>query len=469
MSLPYQMNLKTALLDWQQRGVDKLLPIRVGALFMEQGTGKTRTAIELVHRRQSQIDKVVYFCPVSLKLTVYHQILQHTDTPSSQMHIFDDRTDSSNIPRVGWYIIGIESMSASSRVVMAVNELITSDTFVITDESDYIKGHKALRTERITRIAERCRYRLILTGTPISQGVIDLFSQMRFLSPKILGYRSFYSFAANHLEYSDKYPGLVVRGLKLDWLAQKIQPYVYQVTKVECVELPKKLYTSRFFYLSRDQHRAYQQAKEELLLSVDEPSSYDIFRTFTALQQIVSGYWNYRGIINEYAHSRLDQLMHYVDGLGDEKVIVWCKFQYSVNAIAAALRGKYGNDSTSEFHGKINQRERDNQIDRFRKGSQFLVATQSSGGRGLTLTESHHAVFYENEFRYANRLQAEDRQHRLGTTEHVTYCNLWSESGIDRLIMQSHDKKGNAVHDFKRQIDRVKDDKKMREKMIQDL
>ena len=468
MSLPYPLTCKTTLFSWQESGVDKLKTIRVGALFMEQGTGKTRTAIELANLRQHLIDKVVYVCPVSLKDTIYHQVLEHTYTTPDQICVFDDTTTELNLPVANWYIIGIESLSSSSRVTMAVNALVTSETMCIVDESDYIKGHKALRTERITRIAERCRYRLLLTGTPISQGVVDLFSQMRFLSPQILGYRSFYSFAANHLEYSEKYPGLVVRGLKTDWLAQKMQPYVYQVTKVECMDLPEKLYTSRYFSLSPEQSRVYQLAKEELLLSVEEPSSYDIFRTFTALQQIVSGYWNHNKQIEEYAHSRLDQLLHYVNNL-DSKVIVWCKFQYSVNQIAGALRQIYGKDSTSEFHGKLSEDKRNQQITNFRNESRFLVATQSSGGRGLTLTESHHAAFYENEFRYANRLQAEDRQHRFGTTMPVTYCNLWSDSGIDRLIAKSQDKKGNAVRDFKLQVDRVKNDKKMREKMIQDL
>jgi len=107
---------------------------------------------------------------------------------------------------------------------------------VICDESSYIKGHSAIRTNRITYISSRAKYRLALTGTPISQGVEDLFAQMRFLSPKILGYRSFYSFAANHLEYSDKYPGMVVRAHNLEYIAAKIQPYVYQVTKEECLD-----------------------------------------------------------------------------------------------------------------------------------------------------------------------------------------------------------------------------------------
>lgn len=205
------MNLLTNLYDYQQRGVEKLLPSRVGALFMEMGTGKTRTAIEMVARRSERINRVVIFCPVSLKETWQEEIQKHTDSPPESINLFDDKTRQRTLPRGAfWHIVGIESMSSSDRVALAAHSLITTQTMVVVDESSYIKGHDAMRTQRITRYSEHARYRLILTGTPMSQGYQDLFAQMRFLSPKILGYNSFYSFAANHLEYSEKYPGLII-------------------------------------------------------------------------------------------------------------------------------------------------------------------------------------------------------------------------------------------------------------------
>ena len=169
----------TELMPWQEAAVNKLKPTRVGGLFMEMGTGKTLTAIEIIKQRAHKIDKVVWFCPVSLKSTIFLEILKHTD--AKDIYVFDEKTTSRNIPNMRWYIIGIESMSSSNRVVFAAKELITDKTFVILDESSYIKGHRAKRTERIILIAEKAKYRFVLTGTPISQGVEDLFSQMKFL------------------------------------------------------------------------------------------------------------------------------------------------------------------------------------------------------------------------------------------------------------------------------------------------
>ncbi len=469
---------RTSLYSHQAAAAQKVSPVRVGALFMEPGTGKTRVATELACLRQTVIDHVAYFCPVSLKETVRQEILKHTDLPDSAINVFDERTAIGRLPVARWHIIGTESMSSSNRVTLAVNDLITPNTMVIVDESDKIKSHNAIRTRRITRLSERAQYRLIMTGTPITQGVVDLYAQMTFLSPRILGYSSFYSFAANHLEYSEKHPGLIVRAHNVDWLAAKIQPYTYQVTKEECLDLPKKLFDARYYQMSKAQRVAYDRAKWEILIDRDdeEITSYIIFQLFSALQQIVSGFWNRKdkesGRVDllEFEHDRLQTLRHAIDRVPDgEKQIIWCKYHYSVRAIVEMLAGEYGADAVAQFHGHLNELDRNRQIERFRHEAQFLVATQQSGGRGLTLNESAYAHFYENEFNYGNRLQAEDRQHRIGQTRKVLYTDLVCVDSIDTRIAAAQSKKGDAVKMFKQKVDKVKGDKKLLKKMIQEL
>ncbi len=455
------MNLLTTLYDHQRPPIDKLLPSRVGGLFMAMGTGKTRVAIELVARRRHKIDRVVWFCPVSLKETADYEIRKHTDAGDDDIYLFDDRTTQRSVPRSAtWYVVGLESMGSSDRTVLAANDLITPQTFVVVDESSYIKGHHARRTRRLTYMAERARYRLIMTGTPMTQGVQDLYAQMRFLSPKILGYSSFYSFAANHLEYSEKYPGLVIRAHNTDWLAAKMQPYVYQVTKEEAsLNLPPKLYDSWYFRLTPEQVAAYEQAKEEILLSCPDDllDSYVIFQLFTALQQIVSGFWNRGGQLLEFSHHRLDTLQEVIEALpAGEKIIIWCKYRYSVRAITEALVGQYGPDSVVQFYGDLPETDRSAQLARFRHDARFLVATQATGGHGLTLNEAVYSIFYENEFKYAHRVQAEDRNHRIGQARRPTYIDIQSRAKIEERISQSLAKKGNALDDFRRKIEAVK-------------
>lgn len=463
----------TDLYSHQRAAVTKLLPSRVGALFMEMGTGKTRAAIELARIRREKIEHVLWYCPVTLKETVRFEIQKHTSCTDADIHVFDERTRPGKLPAAFWYVIGIESMSASDRVVLAANELTTNKTFVIVDESSYIKGHAARRTQRITALSERAKYRTVLTGTPISQGVIDLYAQMRFLSPKILGYRSFYSFARNHLEYSEKYPGLIVAAHHTGYLAARMQPYVYQVTKAECLDLPAKVVDSRRFGMTREQREAYEQAKEELLLSVpdEDIDSYTIFRLFTALQQIVSGYWKRDGRLIEFPHIRLDILNGVINDIpSDAKVIIWCKYLYSLRAIVERLRSRFGDDSVAEYHGGLTERERHAQVTRFKSEARFFLATQATGGHGLTLNEAHYVIFYENEFKYASRIQAEDRCHRIGQSERVTYVDIVCNAGIDQRIMDALATKGDTVQDFKRKIDEVKEGRRdAMEKLVRSL
>lgn len=471
------MITKTPLLSHQSSAVEKMLPTRIGALFMEMGTGKTRTAIETINRRGEHIRNVIWFCPVSLKQTIRYEILKHTDCTDADIHIFGDKTNARTAPECFWYIVGIESMSASTRVVLTVNKLITENSMVIVDESSYIKGHSAMRTMRITKLSERARYRLILTGTPISQGVVDLFAQMRFLSPKILGYRSFYSFAANHLEYSDKFPGMIVRSHNLEFLAAKIKPYVYQVTKDECLDLPDKLYETRYFSMTQEQRHYYEQAKEEILLEIEEDDfdSVVIFRLFTALQQIVCGFWNRRckGQPVEYLElnsRRIDVLMDTVMSIPEnEKIIIWTKYQHDIAEISAALKGQYGEDCVAPFHGALNEKQRAEQVERFRNGARFFLATQSCGGHGLTLNESHYVIYYNNAFKYSERLQSEDRCHRIGQEHKVVYIDIQCSRTIDDRIANALAAKGDAAETFKREVNKVKNKKEQLKDLVRNL
>jgi len=470
------MNLKTNLLPHQVPAVEKMVPTTIGGLFMDMGTGKTRTTFEIVYRRQHKIDKVVYFCPVSLKETVRQEILKHTDCTDADIYVFGSKTRERSIPKALWYIIGIESMSSSTRMVLAANKLITAKTFVILDESSYIKGHDSKRTTRITAMSARSRYRLILTGTPLSQGVVDLYAQMRFLSPKILGYNSFYSFAANHLEYSEKFPGRIVRSHNTAYLAAKTKPYVYQITKEECLDLPKKLYETRYFHMTDKQAHEYHLAKEKFLAELDREdfNSTSIFRMFTALQEIVCGFWNYRvkGKMKlfEFRHYRMETFMDAVADIPEgKKIIVWAKFMYDIRGIVKALSDKYGEDSVSQFHGGIKEKDRPAQVGLFRGPARFFVSTPSCGGHGLTLNESHFVIFYNNGFKYSERLQAEDRDHRIGQEHDVTYIDIYCSGSIDDRINKALSNKENAAASFRQEVEKSQGDKNKLRELIKGL
>lgn len=470
--MSHSWTTKTELLSHQKEAVDKLLKVKASALFMEMGTGKTRTAIEFARLRTGKFDKLIWFCPVSIKKTIYNEILKHTSLEQEKICFFDSKTNPKNIPKdCAFYIVGLESMGSSDRVILTVASIVTDKTFIVVDESSFIKGHKSARTLNITKICSSAKYRMLLTGTPITQGVQDLYAQMKFLSQKILGYNSFYAFAANHLEYSEKYKNLIVAAHNIPYITSKVAPYSYQITKRECLDLPFKTYKKYEFKLTLQQKDEYQKAKEDILYSVpdDEITSYTIFQLFSALQQITSGF-RYGEPSIKMEHYRIRTLKEVLQGIPlDKKIIIWCKYSYSLQHIYEELSKKYGNISL--HYGDLTEKERAKSIEKFRKDGRIFLSTMATGGYGLTLTEASYAIFYENEFKYSHRLQAEDRIHRIGQNESCTYIDIVSVSGIEERIMDSMSKKENTVSSFKRKLDEYKklNSKSLKQKLLEDL
>lgn len=475
-----QIQTTTPLLPWQETAFAHVSPVRVAGLFMDMGLGKTRTAIELVARRQGKFKRVVWFTLVSLMTTAVEEFKKHTDIQDSDIYEFGEKTRPGNIPRDRFlYVVGLESMGASDRVVLSAASLIDAETFVVVDESSYIKGHMAKRTVRITRLSEAARYRLILTGTPLSQGVVDLYAQMRFLSQQILGYGSFYSFAANHLEYSELYPGMIVRAHNTDWLAKKIAPYVYQCTKDEVADLPEKIRNTVWHRMTDRQAEVYAEAKQEILLRLydeenDLPEMYVIFQLFNALRQIVSGFWNRydkAGNFLERVKVESDRPAQLLSLVGkSEKEIVWTEYAYSTAVLVNALRQEMGDAAVCQIHGGLGRRERDEEIERWRgKHGRVLVATTGTGGHGLNLVEGKHSVFYEHQFKYSHRIQAEDRTHRIGQTERPMYTDIMCAGTIDERILRSLGDKEDVVARFRRRVEKAKGDREAIAAMIAEL
>lgn len=421
---------------------------------MDMGTGKTRAAIELAKFRGEKIDKVVWCCPVSVKETIKQEIIKHTD--AKDIYVFNDKTTDENLPVCEWMIVGIESIGQSDRVTLALNKAITPKTILVVDESSFIKGYHSKRTERLTLIGQKARYRLILTGTPLSQGVVDLYAQMKFLSPKILNYASFYSFSANHLVYDKKFKHRIVGVLNEEYIASKINPFVYQITKEECLNLPEKLYDTWYFKMDDSQKIEYESQKQMLIESImqDDLNIGDIFTLFLNLQQIVSGFFGTR----KYNTRREQVMLNIIDTFGkDEKIVIWAKYKEDIKAITKALEnenvGKF-----AVFTGETKQPIRQSLIDDFQSGNtRFFISTPSAGGFGITLTAAKKVIFYNNSFKYSERMQAEDRCHRIGQENKVTYIDILCSDSIDGKIYRALLSKESVVEAFKKEVEKIKD------------
>lgn len=437
------MILKTDPLPYQKEAFDKLKRIRVGALYMEMGTGKTRTALELIKHRmdQGKIDHVIWLCPCSIKDDIQAGIFEHSDL----------------VPGKLLTICGIETMSTSVREISRMLGIAKKrKVYLIVDESSKIKNHAALRSMHIAQIADLCSYKLILSGTPITRSVVDLYSQWYILDWRILGYRSYWSFAANHIEFDKNRPGKVVRALNIDYLTSKIAPYTYQVKKEDVLILPQKYSNVRTFSLTREQYDHYDEIADRLLFEIDEMRPETIYRLFGALQSIVSGYAikinanmqieRHPFFAKPHDNPRIQALIDTVGTLGDEKAIIFCNYVDEINLIVNLL------PKAVAFSGETPQNNRQETIDKFRGGAQYLVSSKGCGAFGLNLQHCHNVIYYSHDWDWGTRAQSEDRVHRIGQTHDVKIFDICAHNTIDMRILSCLSKKESISAAFKRRL-----------------
>jgi SNF2 family DNA or RNA helicase len=444
------MTLKTRLQQHQIKAIEKLSKIKIGALYMEMGTGKTRTALELISQRltQGKVNHILWLCPCSVKRTIEKELEKHVD---------------GNIPI---NIAGIESLSSRDRLYLKLlNIAQKKDVYLIIDESNLVKNHHAIRTKRIIELATSCKYKLILNGTPISKCEKDLYSQWYILDWRILGYKSFWSFANNHLEYDEKIKGRIRRVLNVDYLVRKIAPYTYQVKKSECLDLPKKTYSSRGFCMTREQEKHYDLIKDEYLFNVDELESSTIYKLFTACQHVISGrrvltsakeQMESVPMFNPEENPRIQKLMELIDKT-EEKIIIWCKYTHEIKDIEYILKKEFGESSVVTFFGKVSKKNRIINADKFEKEARFFVANKTCAGYGLNLQFCSYMIYYSNDWDWATRSQSEDRVHRMGQTKNVHIVDLYAYNSLDSRILECLDRKERLVDSFKSWLEEMKD------------
>lgn len=453
------MKFKTELLDYQKEAVKKLEKITVGALYMEMGTGKTRTALELIKQRfdKNKVDKVLWLCPCSVKENLRIDLEKHIDEGVDKIEIH-----------------GIESLSSSVALNSYLLNLVENNRiYLIVDESNLVKNPEAIRTRNIIRLSQKCKYKLILNGTPITRNIADLFSQWYILDWRILGYRSYWSFQSNHLVL-EEHTNRVIKTLNVDYLTAKIEPYTFQVKKEDCIKLPAKVYRDYGFDLTKNQFEEYNEAAEKLLFEVDEMQPETIYRLFSGLQAVIAGYsiagynetlLRYQMFRNPEDNPRIQALLEVIQK--DRKTIIYCKYTDEINWISSILNEKFGRDSAVPFFGEMNLKKRNKSLKKFADESTFLVANKSCAGYGLNLQFCDYVIYYNNDFDLGTRLQSEDRVHRLGQTNQVEYVDIYANDTLDVFILKCLSGKENLLDVFKRDLSRnCKNRKEVIEKYI---
>lgn len=469
--------MKTTPMEHQveaQRRLD-LNPIAY-ALACEQGTGKTWMLLNDIERQYAagRINAALVIAPKGVHTNwVRREIPAHMSLKSKcefyksgagKRHTAKiEKLILESAEGIKIYAMNIDALNTKKGFASAMRFLRCNEAMMIVDESQRIKTPSSARTKKTITLGDYAVSRRISSGTMISNGPMDAFSQFQFLGNGLLGTTSYRAFVAEYAELLPSSHPLVEHAKErsrggskappiqiirtdditgrpiyrnLDKLSEKMAPFCYRVRKDECLDLPPKVYTSHYYEMDSEQARFYATVKETMRHERDD-GEVDLFTALTMvnkLRQIASGFMIIDGVPTRLVEDnpRIKALLEVVQDI-EGKFIVWATFKEEAAQIARALRA--AGIECVEYHGGVKDKDREIAIDSFQEGTpRAFIGNQQAGGTGLTLTAAEDVIYYSSDYSLDARLQSEDRSHRKGTTGAVRYTDLVAEGTIDEEV-----------------------------------
>jgi len=438
------------------------------AYFMEMGTGKTKVLIDNVAMLydKGKVDGVLIIAPKGVVGTWYNQelpnhladhienvtVLWQANINKKQQEKLDQLFKTGHELHI--LVMNVEALSTDKGKLFAAKFLRSHKSMIAIDESTTIKNPKAKRTKNILSLGDICKYRRIMTGSPVTKNPLDLYSQCEFLNPSLLQFTSYYAFRNRYAEMKTihvhgRSVDVVHKFQNLKELSETLKPFSYRVLKKDCLDLPEKVYIKREISLSPEQKKLYEQMKKQAFATLNgkQVTSVTVLTQLMRLQQITCGHFTADdGSIQPIRNNRLAELLDVLEEI-EGKVIIWGHYQEDVKNIVNILTDKYGPGSVVSYYGLTPQEERQKNIKKFQanNGVRFLVGTPQTGGYGITLTEANTVIYYSNGYDLEKRMQSEDRAHRIGQKKTVTYVDIIAQDTVDEKIVKSLRKKINIA------------------------
>lgn len=391
------------LLKQQNEAINHLLEWKVGALFMEAGSGKTRVACELVNAVKD-VDYILWVGPC--------QTIHRKDGSSVVEEVLRWGFNCSNVD-----FVGIETIQSSDRVYLDIyNKVRTANRpFIVVDESLKIKNIEAKRTKRLLELSNYVEYKLILNGTPLSRNLLDIYSQMEFLSPKILNmtpcqYKdTFCNYTTVTKRYGNqRWSKEYIDGYaNIDYLHSLIRHYVYECDLNLNIS---QLYRSIPYFLDEKAKVEYDWYKEHYLDDdVLMMRNNNIFLEMTQKMQ-------HTYCCTDDKFCQIDRLF---DEIPQDKTIIFCKYI-------------------------------DSNIACTKRYPRALVLSYQKESYGLNLQGYSHTIYFDKIWDYALRIQSGRRTFRTGQNSNCRYYDLTGNVGLEHLIDKNIEKKINMSEYFKK-------------------
>jgi SNF2 family DNA or RNA helicase len=442
----------------------------------EMGTGKSKPNVDAAGRlfEENKIDGLLVVAPNGVHRNwIVNEIPTHMpDRIFSRMRMHCYSTEKSgtqkhDIPLAetlahrGLAVLAMsyDAMNTKAGKKAAWDLLRTRKCMYIADEGRRIKTPGADRTKAVLKSSIYAPYRRLLNGTPITKGPFDLYSQMLFLDQefwKPLGIQTFTAFK--------QYFGVFVKGhcrtagggvrefpqlvsyKNLDILKRMVDTICTRVTKDDVLNLPPKLYSRLPFQLNTEQKRVYDELSEDFMTMVDGNllTAPLVLTRLLRLQQITSGFVPVEGADDDYdfvdlgkTNPRLEVLESDLEDI-PHKAIIWCRFRRSIDKVMDML-GK----RAVRYDGTVKEDGRAMALDAMMPDghAEFMVANAQTAGEGLTIIAAKSSYYYENTYNLGDRLQSEDRNHRIGQDQSVNYKDIIAEGTADEHVVDCNQKK----------------------------
>jgi len=457
-----EYNFKTKPYAHQLEALKQAYNKEYYAFFMEMGTGKSKVLIDEIggYFLQGKIDTALIIAPKGVYRnwergeipTHLPNEIPHTvaawRAPSEMTK--DDKKKLKDIiypnGKLRILLMNIEALSGSVGIKYVTQFLHKNRTLLAIDESTTIKTPTASRTKNAIKISKLAKVRRIMTGSPVTKNPLDVYAQLEFLSPNITR-QNYWAFKSRYAvmvrrNFGTRSTNLVVGFQRLPELNTIIDQYSYRVLKEDCLDLPEKIYTTRTISLTSEQVKAYEEMRRFNITEMDGKTmtSLSTLAALIRLHQITCGHVTFDdGDTKEIKSNRMNELLNVLDEV-DGKVIIWANYRFDIKKIQQTLSEKFGSDSVATYFGDTKDKDRQDIVEKFQdKNSslKYFVGNPSTGGYGLTLTAAHTVVYYSNSYDLEKRMQSEDRAHRIGQVNKVTYVDMIAEGTVDEKIVRS--------------------------------
>ena len=466
-SLERKLGIKLKVKPWAHQ-IEALLRSRDlshFAFFFETGTGKTLTcinALRIKFQRAKMLMPTLILSPPITLTNWKREWLMHSGLKESDILILSGsqkervRLLSENMGRPKILITNYESLLMKDLYGMLQ---IYRPMALVCDEAHKLKDSKSRRAEQATKLADLSTIRFLLTGSPVLNSMMDLFSQFRILDggstfgKNFFAFRSKYFFNKNasapaHVTWAD---WRLRPGAEVD-IRAKISKISMHVEKSKCLDLPPLVKKKVYVEMSGDQRKAYDSMLKDFIAVVDDKASVAELAITRGLrlQQIVSGFVNVeegageRSEVEFRDNPRLDALHELLEELTPHhKVLVWAVFKQNYKQIISVfekLKLKY-----VQVHGEISSKAKQEAVDQFNTDpdTRVFLGHPGSGGIGINLIPASYAIFYSRNFSLENDIQAEARNFRGGSEIHekVTRIDIVCASTIDEEVLKALDLK----------------------------